>query len=94
MTISSVCKHAVDHDTEDLAADLSNDNKALVGLAAAELQDFLQIDERQQSVAQAQHRCFFDALDAVIAGIGRTHKLEHRKLRDGETLAAGLDDQR
>jgi hypothetical protein len=50
--------------------------------------------QRQQLVAQPQHRGVLDALDAVL-GIGaRAHQLDHRELRDRKAVAAGFHDQR
>ena len=53
-----------------------------------------QARQRQQLVAQAQHRGVLDALDAVLAAGARAHQFDHGELRDGEAVAAGLDDQR
>ena len=50
--------------------------------------------ERQQLVAQPQHRRVLDALDAMLGIAVHAHQLDHGKLRDGEAVAAGLDDQR
>ena len=62
--------------------------------AVVHLQQLLEMDQRQQLVAQAQDRRVLDALDAVL-GIGlRAHQLDHGELRDREAVAAGLDDQR
>ena len=62
-------KYAVDHDAEGLITDLRNDNKTFVALVAtvADMQDFLQMNERQQFVAQPEHRRVLDPLDAVLA---------------------------
>ena len=63
-------------------------------VAAVHLQQRLELHQRQQLVAQPQHRGVLDALDAVL-GLGvHAHQLDHRKLRDGEALAAGFHDQR
>ncbi len=56
--------------------------------------DVPEMQERQQFVAQPQHRRVLDPLDAVLAGAAGAHEFEHRELRDGEALARGLDDQR
>src|SRR5262249_11905843 len=39
------------------------------------------------------HRRVLDALDAVIGIALGAHQLDHRQLRNGEAVAAGLDDQ-
>ena len=52
------------------------------------------MDQRQQLVAQPQHRRVLDPLDAMLAGAAGAHQFEHRELRDGEALAAGFDDER
>ena len=52
-------EHAVDHDAEGLAADLRDDDEAVLRIAARrrrQLQQLLQMDQRQQLVAQPQHR--------------------------------------
>ena len=77
-----------------LIADLSDDDEAALGVAGAEAEDFLQMQERQQLVAQSQHRRVLDPLDAVLAGAAGTNEFEHGELRDGEALARRLDDQR
>ena len=87
-------EHAVDHDPENLAADLGDDNEAVFAVAFAEPQHILEMDERQQLVAQPQYRRVLDPFDAMLAAAACAHEFEHGKLRDGETLAAGLDDQR
>ena len=85
---------AVDDDAEDLAADLRDHDETVVGRAGAEAQRLLQMNKRQQFVAQPQHRRVLDPLDAVLAAGAGAHQLEHRELRDGEALAADLDDER
>ena len=87
-------QHAVDHGAENLAADLDNHDEAVVAVVVAEPQRFIQMNERQQLVAQPQHRRVLDPLDAVLAAAAGAHQFEHGELRDGEALAAGLDDQR
>ncbi len=75
-------EHAVDHDAKSLAADLGHHEQ------------LLQVHQRQQLVAQPQHRGVLDALDAVL-GIGACpHQFDHRELRDRKAVAAGLHDQR
>ena len=90
-------EHAVDHDAEDLVADLRHHDEAVLRIAclgAVHLQELLEMDQRQQLVAQAQHRRILDALDAVLGVALRAHQLDHGKLRDREAVAARLDDQR
>ena len=43
--------------------------------------------DRQEPVAQAQHRRAVDALDGVFGSRPDAHELEHRDLRDREALA-------
>ncbi len=88
-------EHAVDDDAEGLAADLSNDDKSAFDVAGGfAAEQITQSRQRQQLVAQTQHRGVLDAFDAVLAVAARPHKLDHRKLRDGIAVAAGFDDQR
>ena len=61
---------------------------------AVELEQRLEADERQQLVAQPQHRRVLDALDAMLRIAARAHQLDHGELRDGEALAGRLDQQR
>ena len=52
-------EHAVDHDAEGLAADLGHDDEAVLrigGGAVVDLEQLLQVHQRQQLVAQPQHR--------------------------------------
>jgi len=42
---------------------------------------------------RTQYRRVLDPLDAVLAGAG-LHEFQHRELRHGEALAAGLDEER
>src|SRR5208282_4400336 len=76
-----------------MAADLRDDDETVVAFAFAETQDFLEVDERQQLVAQTQHRRLLDPLDSVFTAAAGPHKLEHRKLRDGKAFAGRLDDE-
>ena len=88
-------EHAVDDDAEGLAADLGDHDVAGSGVAAVvDAEQFGQPRQRHQLVAQAQHRRAVDAFDAVVAAAARAHQFDHRHLRDGEAVAAGLDDQR
>src|SRR6185503_8762439 len=88
---------AVDDDTEPLAADLRHHDEAVLGIgggAVVDLQELLQMDQRQQLVAQTQHRRVLDALDAVLRVGAGTDQLDHRELRDREAVTGGFDDQR
>ena len=60
----------------------------------AQTQDVAQLQQRQQPVAQAQHRRAVDLLDAVLRIVRGPHQFEHADLRDGEALAGALHDQR
>jgi hypothetical protein len=71
----------------------SDHDETIAAGAIAEPQHFLEVDERQQLLAQTQHRRVLDPLDPMFA-IARLHELEHRELRHGEALAAGLDEER
>ena len=87
----------VDHDAEGLVADLRDHDEAVLRIAclgAVHLQELLEMDQRQQLVAQAQHRRILDVLDTVLGVALRAHELDHGKLRDREAIAARLDDQR
>ena len=86
-------EHAIDHDTKGIAADLGHNNKTLRRVAASDPEQFLEMHERQQLVAQSQHRRVLDALDAVLTVVARAHQLDHRELGDCEAFAARLDDQ-
>ena len=90
-------EHAVDHDAEGLAADLGDDDEAVFrigGGAVVDLEQLLQVHQRQQLVAQTQYRGVLDPLDAML-GIGaRPHQFDHRQLRNGKAVAAGFHDQR
>src|SRR6266851_3820008 len=87
---------AIDDDAEAVGADLSDDDEGLAALFArrAELEQALQRDERQQPVAQAQHRRVVHLLDAVLRIRRGAHQLDDADLRDGEFLAGALDDER
>ena len=89
-------EHAVDHDAEGLAADLRHHDKAVLGVgrrAVVDLQELLQVHQRQQLVAQAQDRGVLDALDAVLGVGAGADQFDHRELRDRKAVAAGFDDQ-
>ncbi len=87
-------KDAVDDDAERLAADLGDDHKTFVVGAWSEPQQLLELDQRQQLVAQPQHRRVLDALDVMLAAVGGPHQFEDGKLRYGKALGAGFDDER
>ena len=87
-------EHAVDDGAEHLIADLDDHDEAAFAVGCAETQDFLEMKERQQRVAQPQHRRVLDPLDAVLAGAAGANQFEHGELRNGEALARHLDDQR
>ena len=53
-----------------------------------------QPEQRQQLVAQPQHRGVLDALDAMLRIVAHAHQLDHRQLRDREAIAGALHDQR
>ena len=90
-------EHAVHHDAEGLVADLRHHDEAVLRIgrrAVIDLQELLQMHQRQELVAQAQDGGVLDALDAML-GIGaRAHQLDHRQFRDREAVAAGFHDQR
>ena len=65
-----------------------------IALSPSSLSSAGQARQRQELVAQPQHRGVLDALDAML-GLGvHAHQLDHRELRDGEALAARFHDQR
>src|SRR5262245_34374679 len=87
---------AIDHDTEGLAADLRDDDEAALGVGVAGLFDpeqALEMNERQQLIAQPQHWSVLDALDAMFGLAAHAHQLEYGELRNGETITAGFDDE-
>ena len=89
-------EHAVDHDAEGLAADLRHHDEAVLGIgggAVVDLQELLQVHQRQQLVAQPQHRGVLDALDAVFGVGAGAHQFDHRQLRDRKAVAGGFHDQ-
>ncbi len=89
-------EHAVDHDAEGLAADLRHHDEAVLGIgdgAVVDLQELLEVDQRQQLVAQPEDRGVLDALDAVLGVGAGADQLDHRELRDGKTIAGGFHDQ-
>ena len=89
-TISSVWKYRVHHDAEGLAADLSDHDEAVLDLAVGpfvELEQDLEVHQREQLVAQAQHRRFLDVLDAMLRIAAHPHQLDDGELRNGEAVA-------
>ena len=89
-------EHAVDHDAEGLVADLGDHDKAVLGIgggAVVDLQQLLQMHQRQQLVAQPQDRGVLDALDAVLGVGAGAHQFDHRELGNGKAVAGGFDDQ-
>src|SRR6185437_5987824 len=60
-------ENAVDHKAEDLTADLGDHDKAVVAASFTGAQDVPQVDQRQELVAQPQHRRVLDAFDAMLA---------------------------
>ena len=89
-------EHAVDHDAKGLAADLRHHDEAVLGIgrrAVVDLQQLLQMHQRQQLVAQAQDRGVLDALDAVFGVGAGPHQLDHGQLRDRKAVAGGFHDQ-
>src|SRR4029077_10280372 len=87
---------AVHDDTEAFAADLSNhDEPALdVGGVGLRAEYLAQARQWQQLVAQPQQRGVLDAFDPVLAAGARAYQFDYRNLWDGETVTAGLHDQR
>src|SRR5271170_49747 len=61
-------EYAVDDHAEDLATHLGDDDEAFVAVVVTDAQNFLELDERQQLVAQPQHRRVLDPFDTVLAG--------------------------
>ena len=90
-------EHGVHHDPERLAADLNDDDEALFRLASrgtGNCQQLVEARQRQQFVAQAEHRRVPDALDPVLGIVLGADQLDHAKLRNREAVAARLHDQR
>ena len=89
--------HGVHRDPEGLRAD-PHDHRQWLRRAVAlrrgrETQQFGQTADRQHFVAQLQDFRALHKFDFVLAAV-EPDRLDHRMLRQGETLAAGLDDQR
>src|SRR4029077_3538407 len=87
-------EYAVDHNAEDLAADLGDDDEASLVPARPELQQLLELNERQELVAQPQHRSVFDPLRVMLPAIGRAHQFQDGELRNRKPLGAGFDNER
>ena len=89
-------EHAVDHDAEGLASDLGHHDEPVLGVgcgAVVDLEQLLEVDQRQQLVAQPQDRGVLDALDAVFGVGARPHQFDDRELGNGKTVAGGFHDQ-
>ena len=88
---------AVEDDAEGLPAHLHHRHEAFRrGLVRRrEAQQPRERDQRQQPVAQAQHRRILDAFDPrrAILHPAHAHQLHHADLRQGEAFAARLDDE-
>ena len=89
--------HRVDRDAEGMRAD-AHDDRQLLRLGdrlrrRVEMQKFGEAADGQHGLAQLQDLRPLHQLDSVLAAI-EPDRLDHRMLRQGETLAAGLDDQR
>ena len=105
-TISSVSKTRSTMMPSVVRADLGHDDAvrspsaAPASLVLLEAQQVVQVDQRQQPVAQAQHRACRRSARSTLPWMSprpcvlRAHQFDHADLRDGEALAAGLDDQR
>ena len=80
-TISSVWNTPSTTMPKSLAADLRDDDEAAVDRRrpVLEAEQLAQAHERQQLVAQPQHRRVLDALDAVLAAAARAHELDDRR---------------
>ena len=63
------------------------------GRAVVDLQQLLQVHQRQQLVAQAQDRRVLDALDPVLGVGAGPHQFDHGQLRDRKAVAGGFHDQ-
>src|SRR4029077_168370 len=88
--------HAVDHDAKGLAADPRHHDEAVLrvgGRAVVDLQELLQVDQRQQLVAQTKNRGVLDALDAVLGVGAGANQFDHGELGNGEAVAGGFHDQ-
>src|ERR1700761_2890455 len=86
-------KNAVDDRPEYEIANLRDDDETAFAVAGAEAQYFLEMQERQQRVAQPQYRRVLDPFDAMLAGAAGAHEFEHRQLGNGEPPPPRLDDQ-
>ena len=73
-------KHAVDNDTESLATDLGNDDKATTDVTSVfvETEQVAQANEWQELVAQPQHTGVLYAFNSVFAAATRAYQLYDR----------------
>ena len=88
-------EHAIDQHAEQPRADLDDhDGKNAVRPAAQASaarprdQQLGQVQQRQQLVAQAQHRRVVDQLDLMAGGVAGADQLDDAVLRDGEAVPA------
>ena len=89
-------EHGIDDNAKDLAANLSDDDKAVFliqRLVHLDIQHLAQMDERQKLVAQAQDRRVIDALDAMLRIMLHPHQFHHGELRDGIAVTRTFNDQ-
>ena len=91
-------EHAVDDDAEGLAADLRDDDEAVLDdrLASASMLEQLAQARPAAAACRASRSTAASLMRSMrCSRLGaRAHQLDHGELRDGEALAAGLDDQR
>ncbi|MND85445.1 hypothetical protein D3C80_773710 [compost metagenome] len=91
----------VDDDAEGAGPEMGDHDAGLIRRLAlrrgrgvvAQLQQALQRHQRQQPLAQAQHRGLLDCLDVAARGAAGADQFDDRRLGQGEPLAARLDDQ-
>ncbi len=71
-------EHAVDDNSESLAADLGDDNETAIDLARVpvETEQLTKTDERQELVSQPEHSRVLDALDAVLTATACAHEFD------------------
>ena len=59
-----------------------------------DLEQRLEMNERQELLAKTKHGGVLDALDAMFGILSRAHQFDHGELRNREAVARALHDQR
>ena len=89
-------EHLVDDEADAARADPGQDHvggPGRVRRVAGQPQEAGQGQQREEAVAQPEHRRVADTLDRMLGPGSGPHQLNHVELADAEALAAGADDQ-